>query len=231
MNLTLRAKLRLPEGCSDEELQQTCSKYYAIYKGVADSAVEESVRAVAISKLEDLIASAQAENVALDQMGSYNWRTQNVESVTAVEQELAKLGTGSTLPESKVKELNEMIRKLPDSAKRHYLSALVTLRSTKATVETYKDVINKLKYAQSSDPQNPVYPAMMNDIAQEINSYTEDYNRWAEERRIAIEKETRIQNTKRFFSGLGSVLLWIGGALLTIGGGIVACLCSSCDAC
>ena len=37
MNLTLRAKLRLPEGCSNAELQAACSRYYAVYKGVLDS--------------------------------------------------------------------------------------------------------------------------------------------------------------------------------------------------
>lgn len=231
MNLTLRAKLRLPAGCSDEQLQDACRRYYAIYQGVLDSASDESVKAIARSKLEDLITSAEAEHVILREADSYAWGTAVLKTPASVEAELSRLGGDGKIAESKANQLTGMIAQLPDSAKRNYLSALVTLHSQESSVDTYREVATKLQSAVTGDPQNPVYPAMIDDIEQEISRHIGELTLWREERQKELDAIRRKEITKQVFSTIGTVLLWIAGAAFTVASVVLSCMCSACEGC
>lgn len=230
MNLSLRAKLRLPEGCSNEELQDACSRYYTIYKGVLDSAADSSVKEIARGKLEDLVSHARRENVAPQDMDHCNFREEKANINASVEAQLASMGTG-TLSEEQVNRLNGMIAKLPESPKRYYLSALVCLRSKSHSVDSYEEAVSKLKTAISNDPENPIYQAMLSDIEREIQAYRDAYSVWKDEQDRIAKNEERKETALEVLETVWGVVLWIGGALLTIGGVVLSCVCSSCDAC
>lgn len=229
MNLSLRAKLRLPAGCSNTELQDACNRYYAIYQHMLDSSTDESVKAIARSKLDDLIASMRQENITADAMGCYSFSSGASNTSAAVEAELAK--SGESISDTQAKKLNDMIASLPDSPKRYYLSALVMLRSGNKTVDNYRNALSRLKNAVSSDPQNPVYLALVNEIEREIANYQNAYALHLEEERKAAEREKTKSTIVSIFKAIGTGLLWIGGAALTVAGALLSCWCSSCEAC
>ena len=232
MSLTLRAKLRLPAGCTDAQLQEACSRYHTIYKGVLDSATDESVKAIARARLEDLVASARAEGVSIKEANLYYWDSPVARIPASVEAELGQLNPGAQITESKANQLKKMIDDLPDSPKRHYLRALVTLRSKDSSTETYREVVGMLKPAVTGDPENPVYSAMVEDIEQETNRYLRELEIWRRDKELQIAKENRKEMIKKILSGTGSVLLWLLGAALTVAGVIFSCWCSICgDAC
>lgn len=230
MNLSLRAKLRLPTDCGNAELQAACNRYYAIYKGVLESSAEESVKEIARNKLDALIADARAERIELQDLGDCVFSSQSTNLNADVEAELASLN-GATLSAAQINRLNAMIDKLPESPKRYYLSALVILRSGETSTDSYAEAIGKLKSAAASDPENPVYMAMIGDIEREMNRYRHELTVWQDARQKEIDRQRRNETIKEVLSGIGGVLLWILGAILTIGGGIIACMCSVFDAC
>ncbi len=231
MSLTLRAKLRLPASCTDSQLQEACSRYHAIYKGVLDSATDESVKAIARARLEDLVSCARAEGIPIQEASLYSWDSSAANIPASVEAELCQLNPGSQIAESRANQLRKMIDALPDSPKRHYLRALVTLRSKDSSTNTYREVVGMLKPAVTGDPENPVYSAMIADIEQEANRYLRELQIWRHEKEQEIAKENRKEMIKRILSGTGSVLLWILGAGLTIAGVVFSCMCSMCDVC
>lgn len=231
MKLSLRAKLRLPAGCSDEELQEACSRYYTIYKGVLDSAADASVKDIARAKLEDLIDDAADEGIRLQSLGDCVFSSEIARINANVEAELAKVSDSTGLSVSRQNTINAMIDKLPESAKRYYLSALVILRGKEQSIETYTEALGKLKSAAMKDPENPIYTEMIKGIEQELSRYSASLTTWREEKRRELQKEENWERFKEFLSGVGSVLLWIVGAVFTVGAAIFSCFCSVCDAC
>lgn len=240
---SLKKQLRLSDSCSYEDLQKTCNRYYALYKGVLESSGEESVRAIAKSKLDDLVKQAHEEGVRLWEMGEVDFDKASANTNATVEQELARMS--GTLTGVQAKKLNDMIAVLPHSAKRYYLSALVLMQSSNASADSYREAAVKLMSACSEDPANPVYQAALDSVKQEIVAYNQDLEaHLQEQQRIAEEEERAIRRDNfwagvgAFFAGFGKVLLWIGKALLWIGGAILtfygylfSCLCGACGAC
>lgn len=229
MNLTLREKLRLPAGCTEAHLQDTCSRYYTIYKGVLDSASDESVRAIAHSKLEDLVASAKAEEIYLKDMDLYAWESVPANTPASVEERLTSLGTVGRIADSEVRKLSDMIARLPDSAKRHYLDALLTLRSEDSSINTYRNAVDKLKYAVINDPDNPVYSVMISDIEREIDRYGTELAQWRKDRETELKNEQFKETLKGVGSVLGAVFLLVIGAVATIATALLECICSLMD--
>jgi len=229
MNLSLRAKLRLPESCSDEQLQETCNRYYAIYKGVLDSSAAEAVKAVAESKLADLIDHARRESVTLRMMDDVSFETAPANINATVEQELSQFNNGIT-PE-KADYLHKKIAALPHSAKRYYLSALVILHRKDAAMDSYREAVTKLKSACSEDPDNLVYQAVLSSIQAEVESYNTQLAAWQKAKQEEIDRAHRISVIKSVLSGIGAVLLWAGGIFLTIAGAVLSCVCGMCDGC
>lgn len=236
---SLRKQLRLSDSCSDEDLQKTCNRYYSLYKGILDSSAEEAVRAIARSKLNDLVQQARQENVQLQDMDEFSFGKGTANINATVEQELA--GKSGALTGAQANDLNDRIAKLPHSAKRYYLSALVIMRSGNPSVEAYQEAATKLMSACSEDPQNPVYQAALDSIKKEIESYNSALDVWKKEQEIIIKGEERKAWWREFWAGvlgvlswIGSALLWIGGALLTVGSLAFSCMCSMfecCDVC
>lgn len=229
MNLSLRAKLRLAEGCSEQELQDACNRYYAIYKGVMDSAASEAVKAVAGSKLADLVEHARREGVTLQEMEGISFVTQSANINATVEQELSSCK--GTLSPEKAAWLEKKIDALPQSAKRYYLSALVVLGKNEGTIDSFREAVTKLKSAASQDPQNIVYDAMLITLDKEIRDYNTKLTDWQEKEIERIKSAQRVATFKKVMSAIGSVLLWLGGAALTVAGVLFSCMCSMCDGC
>lgn len=236
MNLSLRAKLRLSEGCSEAELQDTCNRYYTIYKGVLDNSTDAAVRELAEKKLTDLVNCARAENITLESMAECSNVSSSANISATVEAELASL-SGRLSPDKAV-WLNNKINALPQSAKRNYLSALVKLNAKETTVKGFEEALSKLASAAKEDPDNAVYPALIDRVERELRDYRARLSAWRDEKKREEEIKRRREWWRAFFetlgailSGIGSVLLWIGGAILTVAGGIISCICSGCDAC
>lgn len=231
MSLTLREKLRLPAGCTDSQLQEACSRYYVLYKGVLDTAKEESVKAIARARLEDLAASAQAVGISIAEADLYSWGSSTANIPASVEAELSRLSAGSQITESKANQLKKMVDSLPDCPKRHYLRALVTLRSKESSTDTYREVVGMLNGAVSADPENPVYSAMIDDIEKETQRHLNALAAWREEEQRKIDAARRKEISKKVLSGLGTVLLWVVGAAAAIAAGVFSCMCSMCESC
>lgn len=231
MNLSLRAKLRLPESCSDSQLRDACGRYLIIYRGVWENATDPSVKEIARSKLEDLINHASAENIPLQELEFCTFREETPNICADVEAELASMGSGETLTSAQANHLNSIIAKRPESAKRYYLSAVVCLRSGVASVEKYENASKLLQAALRLDPENFAYQSMLENIQQEIQAYMDA--RVVHEQQVALDIQREENKVKRrqIFERVGEVLLWIGGGILAVGGVLLSCMCSSCDGC
>ncbi len=229
MNLSLRTKLRLPENCSDKELQDACNRYYAIYTGILEASVANSTKAIATDKLGDLCKSAEQEGILLKESPDFSFKSHSVNTNASVEEELSQVS--GSLSQDKINKLNNMLSALPSSAKRHYLSALVLLYGDPVIPDSYRDAWNKLKSACDEDPENIVYQATLDDLSKEINAYNTELYKWQTERKAESERQRRIALAKRIFKGIGTALLWIGGIFFVIAGQIFSCICSSCDCC
>lgn len=229
MNLSLRAKLRLAESCSNDELQEACNRYYSIYKGVMESANNPAVAEIAKNKLADLVESARQEGIYVKGFEECSLTTTTPNMNASVEVELSSL-SGNISPE-KAAYLNKKIAALPHSAKRFYLSALVILESSATSPESFHEAVKNLKSAISEDPDNLIYTALLANIEEEIVSYNSQLAQWQKEKQAEIDRQHAISVTKEVFSTIGSVLLWIGGALLTVAGVVASCVCGMCDAC
>ena len=143
-----------------------------------------------------------------------------------------------TLTGNQAKKLNGMIASLPHSAKRYYLSALVLMQSSNASRDVYREAAVKLMSACSEDPANPVYQAALDSVKKEIEAYNHDLGiqqqKWKEE----AETEKKRLWWENFWAvvlavlvWLGKALLWIGGAIITFYGFLFSCMCSACGAC
>lgn len=229
MNLSLRAKLRLSESCSEKELQDVCNRYYSIYKGILDSAATEGIRAVAASKLQDLEEHARQEGVKLNSFSEVAFSKGMPNINATVEMELASIR--GNLSADKAGQLNKMIASLPHSAKRYYLSALVILQSGNNKMENYREAASKIMSACSEDPENPVYQDVLEQIKAAVTEYNEKLDAWQKEKQAEIDKEKAIDTAKTIGGGLLTALLWIGGALLTVAGAAFSCMCGMCDCC
>lgn len=228
MNLSLRAKLRLPEGCSNQDLQDACNRYYALYKGILESAPSEAVRAVAGSKLEDLVDHARREGIMLENMSGISFEAERANINATVELELS---AGKTLSPDKAKKLERDIAALPDSAKRYYLSALVILGKGEGTTESFSAAVKQLKSAASKDPGDIVYDAMLATLEREIVDYNTSLTAWKDAEQKRLDAIHRGEVFREVMSTIGAALLWVGGAILTVAGFIASCACSFCDAC
>lgn len=231
MNLSLRAKLRLPEGCSSAELQAACGRYCTIYRGVLNAASDPAVKAIAQSKLEDLLAAARLEGVSVDERKNYDWDSQTVNIPASAEAALAELSTDGRITDSAASRLSQQIAQMPDSAKRHYLSALVVLKSREASVDTYEEVVRILMNAVRSDPENPVYSMIIADIEQEISRHKNALQAWREEQLAIIKRQQFWETVKKVLSVAGQVALWLVGAAFTVAAGILSCMCSAMEGC
>lgn len=229
MNLSLRAKLRLPENCSEKELQDVCNRYYSIYKGILDSAATEGIRAVAESKLRDLETHARQEGIQLQSRSEMSFAKSMPNINATVEQELSAVS--GSLTAEKAATLNKMIASLPPSAKRYYLSALVILQQSGNNMDDYREAATKMMSACSDDPENIVYQEVLDQIKLAVADYNEKLDAWQKEKQAEIDKERAISTAKSVFSGIGTALLWIGGVVLTIAGAAFSCMCGMCDAC
>lgn len=229
MNLSLRAKLRLPENCSEVELREACNRYYSIYKGVLESSTSEAVKTVAYDKMKDLIEETKAAGIYLEDLDEASFEYAAVNQDATVEQELHK-ETNALTPE-RAAYLDKKIAALPHSAKRFYLSALVTLRRRDASFDNYREAATKLKSACSEDPDNIVYQAALENIKDEIQRHNTQLVAWQEAKLEEIRKEKRIATAKAIFKGIGTALLWIGGAALTIAAGLFSCICGILEGC
>lgn len=231
MNLSLRAKLRLPEGCSSAELQAACGRYCTIYRGVLNAASDPAVKAIAQSKLEDLLAAARLEGVSVDERKNYDWDSQAVNIPASAEAALAELSTDGRITDSAASRLSQQIAQMPDSAKRHYLSALIVLKSREASVDTYEEVVRILMNAVRSDPENPVYSMIIADIEQEISRHKNALQAWREEQLAIIKRQQFWETVKKVLSVAGQVALWLVGAAFTVAAGILSCMCSAMEGC
>lgn len=233
---SLKKQLRLSESCSYEDLQKTCNRYYALYKGVLESSTEESVRAVAKNKLDDLVKQAHLEGVRLWEMGEVDFDKAPANINATVEQELARMS--GKLSGAQAKILNNMIASLPHSAKRYYLSALVIMQSSNSSVDSYREAATKLMSACNEDPANLVYQAALDSIKKEIEVYNADLQVYKQQKEEELRKEETATRWKNFGAGtlavlawLGKALLWIGGAIVTLYGIMFSCMCGACGVC
>ena len=233
---SLRKQLRLSDSCSKEDLQKTCNRYYALYKGVMDSSAEASTKAIAQSKLDDLVQQAGQEGVVLDEMAEFNFKRETANINATVEQDLASMS--GSLTGSQVNELNKKIGDLPHSAKRYYLSALVIMQSSNPSIESCREAANKLMTACSEDPENLAYPAALRSIQSEIEAYEGALEVWKKEQEEILRKRKAQHQRQEFWEGvkgvlgwIGAALLWLGGALLTVGSLAFNCMCGMFECC
>ena len=232
MNLSLRAKLRLTESCSDAELQDACNRYYSIYKDLINSPAEEAIRDIARSKLQDLVESAQKEKIILtdgitDCIFGKLSTTSN--TVAVLEEEMCSVK--APLSQEQFTYFMKRAENLPDCAKRHYLKAVVYMAASPTTIDIYAQVVAELQAAISKDPENPIYPEMLTQAEQALIDYRANLDNYIDKERKRIFWERFWNFVKRFFSVLGTILLWVGGAIVTVGGAIISCICSISDCC
>ena len=231
MNLSLRAKLRLPELCSKEELHSACSRYFAIYQGVLDSASDPGVKAIARSKLDDLVACAKEEGIRLQEAENYDWGNAAVTTPASVEAELSRLSADGRIAGDTASRLRNAVSDLPDSSMRHYLSAVLALRTGESSVDTYRKVIGHLKEAVSRDPENPVYPMVIADMEAEIDRYSADLALWRKEQQELLDAQRRRERIKKILSVTGNILMGLATIAFSIAAGVLSCMCSMLEGC
>ncbi len=233
MSLLLRDKLRLSASCGERELREVCNRYYRIYKDVEESATDPYVKKIARAKLDDLLASAAKEGITVNGAEEYNVTHGSTVSTWDIESQFSNISLyEGVLSPSQVTKYSEMISRLPESPKKHYLQFLLEKNSIVLTNENIEGLQRYIQRAIEGDPENPVYNRILDDLEEAVRVYEEKLREWERKKQKEIADKARIEKTKRAlkFIGTGSfkLLALAATAAAAFLGCLFECICNDC---
>lgn len=225
MNLTLREILKMSNISSDEDVTAVCNKHMLIYESIVNNSNDEFIRNMAKTKIESLKKAAANENITINIDSNYSVTEDDVVTTSDIELQFNKASSRITAGETD--KLRNEISKLEESPKKYYLQAALIKASETATVETSKKIIEWLNKALNADPNNYVYKQLVNDVNKSVEKYQSDFQAWSIAEQERIDREKRIETTKKVAGGIGKGLLVVLGAIGAAIAGAFA-LCCEC---
>jgi hypothetical protein len=228
MNLTLREKLKLSALSTEQELQDTCNKYYLIYKNVYETTQNSQVREIARERISDLEKSAKNENITLLYHSNINFKGDSCDD-SSIELMLNRVDDSGKLLPAEAKKIEEKINNLPESARKYFLKCSFVKNTKEMSIETGKELISLISNANKQDPSNFIYRQILGDIERSVDKYNNDLEVWNRSEQERIQHEKNIATTKKVFGVIGKILLGILSAIGIAIAGIFALCCESCD--
>ena len=216
--------LRVSQNADKTELQSKYSRMYDTYQMVVSFAEDPDVIRIARTKLEQLILAGQ----------QFELEPERIESspIISIQHDISSirlaLNSSRANPTTlRANGISGKIDKLPDSAEKHYLKAVVALKLD-STFGGCKAAIDEIQRAVELDSSNAAYIGLLDAIGEQLNYYKEKQCNIAEAmEHDRIEQERRSQEVlnaaqrRRFRDSAGGCL----GGLAGIGAVVGACIC------
>ncbi len=226
--------LRVQKNADRDELQAKYLRMLDSYQMTATFAEEQEIAEIARTKLKQLTAAGKEYGLYNEYPESNKTITQqaNISSI-----KLALNSSGCNAEKLKESNILGKIDALPESAEKHYLKTVVTLRID-SRFQGCQDAVVELDKAINLDPSNEAYLGLLDAISEQIQVYEQrQREKAAEEERERQERERRSQEAvaeaqrKEFWDSAGPCLGSLGSAALVCWCGCECCRSSGCGAC
>lgn len=221
--------LRVRKNAAKAELQAKYLRMLDSYQLTATFAEEQEIANIARGKLEQLIAAGKEYGLDNEHPESNTTITQqtNISSI-----KLALNSSRSDASKLKGSNIPGKIDALSESAEKHYLKAVVTLRID-SSFQGCQNAVAELHKAIESDPSNEAYIGLLDAISEQIRDYEQrQIDKAEQDERDRQEKERRSQQAvaaaqrRQFWNTAGPCI----GGIVSLGVTILACWCG-CKSC
>lgn len=200
--------LRVRAGAGKAELQEAYARLADTYRLVRDFAEDRAASELAAKKLERLMAAGEKEGLKLDAPAP----------ASGDREELAKLrmalySSGANAQTVRASNLFPRIQQLPESAEKHYLTALAMLL-TDSSFQGCSNAVPELAAAVKADPGNEAYRGMMDAVRAQLDAYQKhqqeldekkkkEQNQELQRARDRVEQQRRTEITNNLLATLG----------------------------
>lgn len=221
--------LRVRKNADKAELQAKYLRMLDSYQMTATFAEEQEIADIAQAKLEQLIAAGKECRLYDEHPESNTTITQqtNISSI-----KLALNSSRSDVSKLKGSNISGKIDALSESAEKHYLKAVVTLRID-SSFQGCQNAVAELHKAIKLDPSNEAYIGLLDAISEQIRDYEQrQRDKAVQDERDRQEQERRSQQAvaaaqrRRFWNSAGPCL----GGLASLGVVPLMCWCG-CECC
>lgn len=175
--------LRMSKDADKDELQEKYLRLLESYQMIVTFAENEEVQEISKKKLEQLITAGKEYGIHNERSKNQKVFSSQVEIGTI---KLALNSNGSDITKLKSSNISGKIDSLPESAEKHYLKAVVSLKID-STLKGCQGAISELHKAVKLDPTNEAYIGLMDAISEQI----EDYEKRQREKASQDELERR----------------------------------------
>ena len=221
--------LRVRRNADKSELQAKYLRLLDTYQMTATFAEDQEIADIAQKKLESLLAAGKECGLYSECPESDTVITPqtNISSI-----KLALNSSRSDASKLRGSNISGKIDTLPESAEKHYLKAIVTLRLD-STFQGCQTAVSELHNAITLDPTNEAYTGLLDAVSEQIKDYERrQREKAAQDERERQERERQSAATlaaaqrRQFWNSVGPCLGGLGSIAVTI----FACWCT-CECC
>lgn len=216
--------LRVSTSADKKELQAKYLRMLDSYRLVASFAESPEVAEIAqqkIERLQELGREAQLQDELVEDTKIYSAE----QEITAIR--LALNSGSANGAQLRRNNISGKIDALPDSAEKHYLKAIVLLKSD-SSFDGCRNALSEIQTAVRMDPQNEAYLGLMDALDEQFTEYEGKQKQIAvkaEQERLERERQSRealnAAERRRFWNAAGPCL----GGVASLAIPVLSCLC------
>ena len=216
--------LRVRKNADKTELQSKYLRLLDSYKITATFAEDQEIANIAKAKLNQLVAAGHEcglNNECFEAEETMTPQT-NISSI-----KLALNSSKSDVSKLRGSNISGRIDSLPESAEKHYLKAVVSLKID-SSFQGCQNAVKELHSAVKLDPTNSAYTSLLDAISEQIKDYEQrQREKAAQEERDRQERERRSQEAlsaaqrRRFWASAGPCI----SGVASLAGVVFACWC------
>lgn len=216
--------LRVRPNLDKAEIQAKYTRMFDTYQLTATFAEDPEIARIAQLKLDQLIKEGKKANLHADACEARGVDSAQVQISTI---RLALNSSKADPSKLRSSNISGKIDALPESAEKHYLRAVVSLRID-SSFRGCQNAVNELQRAVKMDSSNTAYPALLDAISEQLRDYEQrQRDRAAVAERERQEKERQSQQAlaaaqRRQFRESACPTL---SGLASIGFSLLACCC------
>ena len=216
--------LRVRKNADKSELQAKYLRLIDTYQMTATFAEEQEIADIAQNKLNRLLSAGKECGLYSEcpESDTVNTPQTNISLI-----KLALNSSRSDASKLKGSNISGKIDLLPESAEKHYLKAIVTLRLD-SSFQGCQTAVLELHNAIKMDPTNEAYTGLLDAVSEQIKDYEQrQRQKAAQDERERQDRERQsaaavaAAQRRRFWSSAGPCLGGLGGIAATI----CACWC------